>query len=129
MFNNYEVFKNLPDKFVKTIHLACVTDNESIKALVVDVDDDVFAIGKDYNINGEPFKLEGICKEGVTDFCYGRGHVIALTEEGSVFAWGQNDRHQCGNGGKEYLKMPTLIKFSEEKVKFLSLINNYLCCI
>ena len=69
MFSYYEIFKNVRDEFLKRIHLACVTDTVSIKAVVVDVDDDVYALGKDYNSNGEPFKLDGICKEGVIDIC------------------------------------------------------------
>ena len=117
MFKHYEVFKNLPENFLKRIRVACVTDNDSIKALIADCGDDVYAIGKDYNDNSEPFKLDGICKSGVQGFFFGRGHVIALTDEGNVFAWGQNDRHQCGNGGKEYLRMPTQINFYDEKAK------------
>jgi len=118
MFNHFDVLnKNLSVKFKSRLRIACVTENDSIKALIVDCDDDVYAIGKDYNETQEPFKLEGICKLGVKDFSFGRGHVVALTEDGNVFAWGQNDRHQCGNGAKEYVNVPTQLSFEEEKVE------------
>ncbi len=122
ILKRFDVFNKMANEdFLSKIHIVCVTENDSIKALIVDSDDDVYVIGKDYNENFEPFKLNGICKSGVCDFSFGKAHVVALTEEGAVFAWGQNEHHQCGNGGKEYLKVPIQIKFAEmnlnEKIK------------
>jgi RCC1 and BTB domain-containing protein len=117
MFKHFDVLnKTHLDSFVSRIRIACVTENDSIKALIVDCDDDVYAIGKDYDETFKPFKLDAICKSGVCDFSFGRGHVVAVTDEGNVFAWGQNDRHQCGNGGKEYVKFPMQINFDNEKI-------------
>jgi len=117
MFKHYNVFETVPRDFLSRVHIAYVTENDSIKALIVDCDDEVYAIGKDYNDTSNPVRLDAICKMEVCDFSFGRGHVAALTKDGHVFTWGQNDRHQCGNGGKEYVRTPTQIHFQEEKVK------------
>jgi RCC1 and BTB domain-containing protein len=114
MFKHFDVInRSLSERFISQIRIACVTENENIKALIVDREDDVYAIGKDYNEISEPFKLESICKSGVINFSFGRGHVVALTDEGNVFTWGQNDHQQCGNGGEEYLKVPVQIAFNQ----------------
>ncbi len=87
MFKHFDVLnKLLSETFISQIQIACVTDNDNIKALIVDREDDVYAIGKDYNETSEPFKLDSICKSGVINFCFGRGHVVALTDEGNMFA-------------------------------------------
>jgi alpha-tubulin suppressor-like RCC1 family protein len=38
------------------------------------------------------------------------GHVLALTVDGSVWAWGQNDKGQIGNGTFEDQKKPVLVE-------------------
>jgi hypothetical protein len=87
MFKHFDVLnKSLSERFISQIQIACVTNNHNIKVLIVDREDNVYAIGKDYNETSELFKLDSIWKSGVINFFFGRGHVVALTDEGNVFA-------------------------------------------
>src|SRR5262249_48253015 len=43
------------------------------------------------------------------EICVGAGHSLALKRDGSLWAWGQNDRGQVGDGTKSTLFSPTLI--------------------
>jgi alpha-tubulin suppressor-like RCC1 family protein len=50
----------------------------------------------------------------VTTFTYsqivcGYGHVLALTDEGEIYAWGSNNYGQLGNGTKTNKLIPSLI--------------------
>ncbi len=40
----------------------------------------------------------------------GEGHALALSTQGSVYAWGRNDRGQLGTGGTDSLSAPTPIQ-------------------
>ena len=43
------------------------------------------------------------------DIAMGFGHVLALTADGSVYAWGRNSNYQVGNGKRQNLDVPYLL--------------------
>ncbi|GMF24488.1 unnamed protein product [Phytophthora lilii] len=43
-----------------------------------------------------PVKLIALCGEGISHIAVGRVHCCALTKDGDVFTWGQNDHCQLG---------------------------------
>lgn len=45
----------------------------------------------------------------------GYAHTLALTDEGSVYAWGANSYGQLGTGNKSNLALPTLINTDKER--------------
>jgi alpha-tubulin suppressor-like RCC1 family protein len=54
---------------------------------------------------GVVFKIPG----GVIKIRSGNHHTLALTGDGKVYAWGDNDDGQCGTGNKVDVRVPTLI--------------------
>lgn len=39
----------------------------------------------------------------------GSGHVLALTDKGTVFSWGSNSNGRLGQGNKEDITEPSLV--------------------
>eukprot|EP01084_Bolivina_argentea_P234357 394558_1 len=55
----------------------------------------------------------------ITDIAAGCCHVLALDKRGSVYAFGNNEWAQCGDGTKRNLLIPKKM-FSKEKIVFIS---------
>ncbi|KOC62519.1 RCC1 and BTB domain-containing protein 1 [Habropoda laboriosa] len=78
------------------------------EALIVTKDGMVYGLGKnasgclgtgDTHSTLYPKKIDALCKKDIKTFAHGIGpHVLALTERGEVYSWGNNDYHQLGNG-------------------------------
>ncbi|GIY98439.1 RCC1 and BTB domain-containing protein 1 [Caerostris extrusa] len=113
------IFSILEPDFVSNIKIACVFGSSGNEALIVNKDDDVYALGS--NCSGclglgdshgslEPRKVESLCKKGIESFAYGSGpHVLAITADGELFSWGHNGYCQLGNGGTNQGLSPGLI--------------------
>ena len=57
----------------------------------------------------------------VTSIAAGRRHMLALTEDGRLFTWGNNDVHQLGRDGAGDCTTPTeLILNEEDTVRFIT---------
>jgi RCC1 and BTB domain-containing protein len=46
----------------------------------------------------KPALIEYLSNKTVIEICCGSGHSLALTSEGEVYAWGNNESGQIGNG-------------------------------
>ncbi|GFY75775.1 RCC1 and BTB domain-containing protein 1 [Trichonephila inaurata madagascariensis] len=113
------IFSILEPDFISNIKIACVFGSSGNEALIVNKDDDVYALGS--NCSGclglgdshgslEPRKVEALCKKGIESFAYGSGpHVLAITADGELFSWGHNGYCQLGNGGTNQGLSPGLI--------------------
>ncbi len=56
-----------------------------------------------------PTKIEGLDGISVVDVAGGRDHVLALSDAGSVYAWGSNEFGQLGNGTLVSTATPVLV--------------------
>jgi alpha-tubulin suppressor-like RCC1 family protein len=50
----------------------------------------------------EPKIIKELCYKQIISFANGFYHVMALTSDGKVFSWSQNDWRVLGNGNKNY---------------------------
>ena len=90
-------------------------------------------LGHGINNNEQyPKKVEYFCnKFKIIDCMGGAMHSVALTEEGYLFGWGQNDKNQLNLGKIEYVNKPYLLLLYEfdnnltiDEYKFLESQNN-----
>jgi alpha-tubulin suppressor-like RCC1 family protein len=47
----------------------------------------------------------------------GSSHTLALSDKGTVFSWGSNSNGRLGQGKKEDISEPTLVKFCKISLK------------
>ena len=90
-------------------------------------------LGHGVNNNEQyPKKIEYFCnKFKIIDCIGGATHTIALTEEGYLFGWGQNDKNQLNLGKIEFVNKPYLLLIYEfdnnltiDEYKFLESQSN-----
>ncbi|MGC5327451.1 Ig-like domain-containing protein [Brevibacillus sp. SYSU BS000544] len=60
--------------------------------------------GTYYSSNGVPVQATGL--EDVTDIATGDRHIVALTDDGTVWAWGRNTDGQLGDGSANASNKP-----------------------
>lgn len=71
---------------------------------------------KDGTLRREPTKIDGlsdvvaVAAAPLQNSDFGR-HVLALTANGNVYAWGYNGNGQVGNGGNAPVLVPVLVSF------------------
>ncbi|XP_034193440.1 RCC1 and BTB domain-containing protein 2-like [Osmia lignaria lignaria] len=56
-----------------------------------------------------PIKVEELCEKNIKSFSFGDYHFLALTKQGKVYSWGQNDYGQLGNGCYEQSLIPIIV--------------------
>ncbi|XP_063687521.1 RCC1 and BTB domain-containing protein 1-like [Bolinopsis microptera] len=113
----WPIFSLLDNDFTGTIKMVCVFGNNGNEAIVVDHNDDVYAIGSNsccclgfgYQTSTlSPRKVEALCKKDIKTFAYGSGpHVLCVTGSGELFSWGHNGYSQLGNGTTNQGVSPT----------------------
>ncbi|KYN05211.1 RCC1 and BTB domain-containing protein 1 [Cyphomyrmex costatus] len=55
-----------------------------------------------------PKKVEALCMKDIKKFACGECHILALTEQGEIYSWGNNRFGQVGNGSDdEHVMLPT----------------------
>jgi|LSQX01.1.fsa_nt_gb alpha-tubulin suppressor-like RCC1 family protein len=75
-------------------------------------DSTVYGVGNNSYLpltrKGSPHKTHVLAELNVAlaDMKTGFGHVLALTDEGEVYAWGRNNRGQVGNGNRKNVMTP-----------------------
>lgn len=57
----------------------------------------------------KPQIVEGLKGKKIVHVCVGALHCLAVTDTGQVFAWGDNDHGQQGNGTTMVNKKPALV--------------------
>ena len=115
----WPIFSLLDTEFTGTIKMVCVFGNNGNEAIVVDHDDDVYAIGSNsccclgfgYQTSTlSPRKVEALCKKDIKTFAYGSGpHVVCITGSGDLYSWGHNGYSQLGNGTTSQGVSPTVV--------------------
>uniref|UniRef100_T1IZ19 acetylcholinesterase n=1 Tax=Strigamia maritima TaxID=126957 RepID=T1IZ19_STRMM len=115
----WPIFSLLKPCFISTIRIACVFGSSGNEALVITVDDDVFALGSncssclglgDSHGRLEPFKVEALCRKFIKGVAYGSGpHCLAYNEFGELYSWGHNGYGQLGNGTTNQVLVPNLV--------------------
>ncbi|XP_026279379.1 RCC1 and BTB domain-containing protein 1 isoform X1 [Frankliniella occidentalis] len=117
--DRWKVFSLLSPALRQKVRLACVFGTHGNEALLVTIDDEVYALGSNGhgclglgNQQGTLFPqcVEQLCGKGIQSFTYGSGpHVLALTERGEVYSWGQNVYCELGHGASTPGLLPTMI--------------------
>ncbi|KYN08721.1 RCC1 and BTB domain-containing protein 1 [Cyphomyrmex costatus] len=108
---SWPIFNSLEPEFVSHIHMVFVYGKGN-EALIVTKDKMVYGLGKnikgclgigDQNATLEMKKVVDLCGKNIKTFACGMGpHVLALTKEGEVYAWGSNYYGQLGHGGVDF---------------------------
>ncbi|XP_015440435.1 PREDICTED: RCC1 and BTB domain-containing protein 1-like [Dufourea novaeangliae] len=97
---NWPIFSFLEQTFLSKIHMVLVYGSSGNEALIVTQDGTVYGIGRnrygclgigDTHSTYYPKKVEALCGKGVKTFAYGKGaYVLALTDKGTVYSWGDD---------------------------------------
>ena len=68
--------------------------------------------------NRKPTKIKFFEEHGIRIVLTESGfyNSLAVDENGKIYAWGQNDYGQCGDGTTEHRHTPQLIKKLEDKI-------------
>lgn len=64
--------------------------------------------GSDQHVR-RPTLVEALRDQRVVDVAVGALHCLAVTDTGRLYAWGDNDHGQQGNGGTDVNQKPTLV--------------------
>lgn len=56
-----------------------------------------------------PKMIEAFCSKKIVDFAVGSFHCLAVTEDGELYSWGQNEQGQLGDTSCTARAEPTLI--------------------
>nr|CAD7426419.1 unnamed protein product [Timema monikensis] len=116
---NWTLFSLLDKEFAATIEMACVYGNLGNEAILVTKGDEVFSIGSnssgclgvgDLRSTLHPKRVDSLCHKRVKGFSYGTGpHVVAYTDNGDLYSWGNNGYCELGNGTSNPCLVPTQI--------------------
>jgi alpha-tubulin suppressor-like RCC1 family protein len=122
---DYKVINSLKEEFLIKIRLLFIFRSNEV--LFTTSDDDFFTYGRNEygclgtgNMDplGEPTKIDELCGFKIIDIVAGRYHMMALTEDGKVFTWGQNNCAQLGHDemNQDFHK-PSIVKaLKDEKI-------------
>ena len=91
----WSIFALLEKEFMSKIKLACVFGNSGNEALMVTIDNEVYALGfngagchgvGDTTSSLIPRKITALCGKEIHDVAYGSGpHILALTKSKQTF--------------------------------------------
>nr|XP_047123873.1 E3 ubiquitin-protein ligase HERC2 isoform X1 [Hydra vulgaris]XP_047123877.1 E3 ubiquitin-protein ligase HERC2 isoform X2 [Hydra vulgaris] len=76
--------------------------------------------GTDIHVR-QPKLVEGLRGKHVIDIAVGALHCLAVTQDGEVFSWGDNDHGQLGTGETDVKKVPNLITgLHNHRIKYVA---------
>ncbi|XP_010884619.1 RCC1 and BTB domain-containing protein 1 isoform X2 [Esox lucius] len=123
----WPLFTLLGASEVASIRQACVFGTSANEAIYITHDDEVFVFGLncsnclgtgDSQSTIVPKKLDFLRGKKVVSLSYGSGpHVLLVTEEGELFAWGHNGYSQLGNGTTNQGVAPILVSTNLQNKK------------
>lgn len=109
--NKWEIFSSLEEDFMSTVRIVYVFGEYGKDALLVDRNDDVYALGStvkkylglsDVSSTPGPMKVKPLCQKGIQGFAcsfYCSPYfVMAVTLSGDLLSWGNNNKCQLGLG-------------------------------
>ncbi|XP_076674441.1 uncharacterized protein LOC143372273 [Andrena cerasifolii] len=104
---NWPILSMLEPEFISNIDMVVVHGILGTEALIVTRDKMVYALGRNKDGGfglGEtqclftPRKVDILCEKSIKTFAHGSSsHVLALTDDGKVYSWGNNSQYQLGN--------------------------------
>lgn len=107
----WPILSLLESELLSNIRMVLVHGVLSNRAIFVTNDKMVYAVGNnnhgclgvgDTESSSRPRIVEVLCGKDIKTFAVGKGpHILALTEDGKVYAWGYNDHFELGNGSTE----------------------------
>ena len=119
---NWPILSMLEPEFISNIDMVLVHGYSGTEALIVTHDRMVYALGSNNdgcsgigNAQGSltPTKVDALCGKNIKTFAHGSSsHVLALTEDGKVYSWGNNSRYQLGykSENMDFIATPTLVQ-------------------
>jgi alpha-tubulin suppressor-like RCC1 family protein len=99
----------LNNNLLKNIKFAFIFGYKVSEVLIVTKDDKCYGFGQnEYGVLGfghdnqvkEPEIIEKLCHKKIVNFANGLRHAMALTSDGKVFSWGENECGFLGNGNR-----------------------------
>lgn len=131
---NYNTDTNTGDQYYVYSYYGGGTEEYGKEVIFVTNDDLVYVFGDNndgvlgINSNNEriesPVKVDILSNKGISKIAYGLRHVIALTESGDVYSWGNNERGQIGNGLQKCQSVsPYIISFKSNNRRIVDV-----CC-
>ncbi|XP_076648844.1 RCC1 and BTB domain-containing protein 1-like isoform X2 [Halictus rubicundus] len=121
----WSILSFLKPKFTSNIRMVLVYGHLGQSCLIVTKDRLVYALGINlHNCLGTgdkqsticPKRIDALCGKNIKTFAYGRGHVLALTENGKVYSWGSNNYYQLGHCDS---LVPEIVVIPENKTNFV----------
>ncbi|XP_018392774.1 PREDICTED: RCC1 and BTB domain-containing protein 1-like [Cyphomyrmex costatus] len=112
---SWPIVSFLEPRFVSQIHMVMAFNAGQV--FIITRDKMVYALGT--NDDGRlgtgdtlptlyPKKVEALCMKDIKKFACGECHILALTEQGEIYSWGNNRFGQVGNGSDdEHVMLPT----------------------
>lgn len=78
----------------------------------------------------KPIRIQDVGEAKVIDVQFGKKHVLALTSEGKVYAWGNNDSGQLGAGDTQPRWQPTPVEVgTDEAVSQIVAVESQSYCL
>ncbi|OQV12481.1 RCC1 and BTB domain-containing protein 1 [Hypsibius exemplaris] len=116
---DWTIFRILPSHVRAKIRLFYVLGANGNEAIFVTDDDDVYGFGTNYSFclgigdcgaTIEPRKIEVLCKQKLKAISFGASpHVVGITGNGTVYAWGHNAHSQLGTGTQNQTNCPVVV--------------------
>ncbi|OTF71950.1 hypothetical protein BLA29_010595, partial [Euroglyphus maynei] len=105
---NWPILHRLKHSFLQKIQSFLVFGDRGTEVLIITVDDFIYTFGENKwpslplghreRIDSEsPEEIVELKKQKIIDIVYGQRHVMALTEVGEIYSWGDNRFGQLGN--------------------------------
>ncbi|XP_065220283.1 RCC1 and BTB domain-containing protein 1-like [Planococcus citri] len=109
----------LAENFVDDIKMMCFSGP---KMLIITKSYEVYGLGplpdsEMYANIFEPRRLNQLDEKKIKKFVFGENFVLALTEKGEMFSWGENNDCRLGFGHSKKIGVPTMIPpFADKRV-------------
>ncbi len=117
LIRNYNILNFIHEESLEIIKFLYIFGERGRKILIVDKNDYVYYINagkKGFNdknskkINLSSFIIEQLCGININKFFNGFRHIVALTDDGKLYSWGDDTFGQRGERTYDYSNSPNL---------------------